>query len=264
VINLSTTPKNTFYNNTAKDREHNIYTEEYFGGSDCFIYIGKTRYDNISALQFQVRETVKPIYGYASRIYDDLAVGTRIVQGVIKVPVKNRGANDKLTDSTNNGTYTLTKKVSTANVPDWVYKYQPADSEKGSPNIGYSDNTDSATVAKVQAALQNKYPNAGVQVSGVLDFPTKQAIATYKEDNNLLVNTNCDNELTNRLIYSTQNLVHAVQGCTLKYQPNDLAMGFYSVGTSTKLVVQKVIDSNWILVQADNGQKGYIKKGEWY
>ena len=49
MINLSTTPKNTFYNNTAKDREHNIYTEEYFGGSDCFIYIDKTRYENDSS-----------------------------------------------------------------------------------------------------------------------------------------------------------------------------------------------------------------------
>ena len=261
---MSTSPKNTFYDNTAKDREHNIYTEEYFGGSDCFIYIGKTRYDNISAFQFQVRETVKPIYGYASRIYDDLAVGTRIVQGVIKVPVKNGGANDKLTDSTNNGTYSLQRVAAAANVPDWVYKYKPADSEKGTPNIGYSDNTDSATVAKVQTALQKIYPDAGVQVSGVIDFPTKQAIALYKQDSNLLVNSLCDNELTNRLIYSTQNLVHAVEGCSLRYQPNDLSSKFYKVATSTKLVVQRVVDSTWILVTADNGQKGYIKKGEWY
>jgi hypothetical protein len=252
------------YNNTAKDREHNIYTEEYFGGSDCFIYIDKTRYENISALQFQVRETVKPIYGYASRIYDDLAVGTRIVQGVIKVPVKNRGSNDKLTDSTNSGSYSLTKQTTSTNVPDWVYKYKPADDEKGSPNIGYSDDTDSAIVAKVQTALLKQYPNSGVQVSGVVDFPTKQAIALYKEDNNLLVNSKLDNELTNRLIYSTENLVHAVEGCTLKYQPNDSSASFYKVATSTKLVVQKIVDDTWILVQADSGQKGYIKKGEWY
>ncbi len=261
---MSTTPKNTFYNNTAKDREHNIYTEEYFGGSDCFIYIDKTRYDNISALQFQVRETVKPIYGYASRIFDDLAVGTRIVQGIIKIPVKNRGANDKLTDSSNNGTYYLSRKNTSAKVPDWVYKYKPKDGEKGTPNIGYSDDTDSATVAKVQGALKGKYPNAGIQISGVLDFPTKQAIALYKKDNNLLINTKCDNELTNRLINSTQNLVHAVEGCTLKYQPNDLSASFYKVPTSAKLAVQKTVNDTWLLVQVDDGQKGYIKKGEWY
>lgn len=260
---MSTTPKDIAFNNKAKDRDHNIYTEEYYGGADCFIYIGKERYDNISALQFQVRETVKPIYGYSSRTYDDLAIGTRIVQGVIKVPVKNEGSADQLTDSSNNGSYSLTNQ-GTTEVPDWVYKYKPNSDEVGTPNIGYSDNTDSAIVASVQAVLANRYPDSGVQVSGVLDYTTKQAIADYKQDNNLLINTKLDNELTNRMFTTEENLVHAVEGCLLRYSPSIQSQVIQTVPTSARLAVVKVIDDTWLLVQVNNGSKGYIKRGEYY
>ena len=100
---MSTEPKDIAFNNASKNRDHNIFTEEYYGGADTFIYIDNERYENISALSFEVRETVKPIYSYASRIFDDLAVGTRIVQGVIKIPVKNEGPVDRLTADENDG-----------------------------------------------------------------------------------------------------------------------------------------------------------------
>lgn len=261
---MSTTPKDIAFNNKSKNRDHNIYTEEYYGGADCFIYIGKTRYENISALQFQVRETVKPIYGYSSRVYDDIAIGTRIVQGVIKVPVQNVGSADALTDSTNNGTYYLTNK-STTSIPDWVYKYKPAANAVGTPNIGYvTTDANNAIVAKVQNALAKTYPSSGITVSGVMDYTTKQAIADYKQDNNLVVNTNLDGELVNRLISTENNVVHARQATALRYSPNNVSTTFYNVSANARLVIQKVIDDDWVLVQVDTGSKGYIRKGDYY
>lgn len=263
---MSTTPKDIAFNNASKNRDHNIFTEEFYGGADTFIYINDERYENISGLSYEIRETVKPIYGYSSRIFDDLAVGTRIVQGVIKVPVKNRGEIDRLTDDSNSG-YNELVNEGTINVPDWVYKYNPLTSTEtavANNNIKYDNsNTNRARIADVQTALiKTKSAPDNLVVNGVLDFNTKYAIANYKKDNQLTVNTKCDLELENRLLYSTDNIGYAKKECNLRYSPSDDSESFYKVPAKSRLVAQDYADNDWILVQIDEGMKGYIKKGE--
>lgn len=80
---------NISFENASNDREHNIFTPEYFGGADVRIFIDGKEYKNISSIEVSIREQQKPIYGYASRVYDDIAHGNRIVQGAIRVPIKN-------------------------------------------------------------------------------------------------------------------------------------------------------------------------------
>lgn len=265
---MSTEPKDIAFDNASINRDHNIYTEEYYGGADAFIYINGERCEGISALSFEVRETVKPIYSYASRIYDDLAVGTRIVQGMIKVPVKNRGPVDRITIDDNSG-YNELSNEGTVDVPNWVYKYKPKIEEITSANNNEqyeNENTDRQTIANVQQALiqeaKEKGETTNVVVNGVNDFNTKMAIANYKKENNLTVNSNCDLELTNRLINSKDNLGKAAASCMLRYLPQDDAAAIGAIAENTKLVVQKYIDSTWLLVQVDQNVKGYIKRSE--
>ena len=174
---MSSNPINIAYKNASQDRDYNLYTEEYFGGADTQIYIGDQLYDNIAAISFEVRETVKPIYGYSSRIYDDIAVGTRIVQGMIRIPVKNEGRQSEFVTNENSGYYSLYND-GTANVPDWVYKFVP--DKTGNDSYTINTNNDRGMVADIQSRLRMAGKN--IDVTGVIDFPTKMAIAEYKKE----------------------------------------------------------------------------------
>ena len=107
------------FNNASNNREYNIFTPEYYGGADVRIYINKRLYPNISSIQVSVREQQKPIYGYSSRVYDDIAHGTRIVQGAIRVPVKNAGPSDKVKAAAR--TVIQNNNSINVDVPAWVY-----------------------------------------------------------------------------------------------------------------------------------------------
>ena len=259
---MSTSPKDIAFNNASKNRDHNVFTEEYYGGADTFIYINGNMSEDISSVSFSVRETVKPIYGYASRRFDDIAIGTRIVQGMLRVPVKNPGAADKLTDTTNNGTIRMVNQSSDISVPDWVYKYTPDAETLGSQNRAYTDvEANRSSVAAIQTILAKTYND--VDVTGYVDLPTKLAIADYKKSNNLVVNTNVDLDLENRMgITENKYLAKAINDCQLRYTPSDSSSTFYKIKSGDTLLIQGDVDDTWILVQVNNGKKGYIKVTE--
>lgn len=79
-------------NTTAANR--NIFIEEYFSGPDVKIYLDGEETREISYIQYSLQEQLKPIYGYASRTYDDVAVGSRIIVGTIQVPLSNYAPNN--------------------------------------------------------------------------------------------------------------------------------------------------------------------------
>lgn len=250
---MNTSPRTIAFNNASKNRDHNIYTEEFFGGADQYVYIGGQRYEDISAIQWTVRETLKPIYGYASRKFDDIAVGTRIVQGVIKVPVRNTNY-----DVEQNGTYevsTLTN-IGTKDIPNWVYKYSPE--TVGTKNLGYTDSTDASTISQVQSIL--KKTNKNIEVNGTLDVTTKQAIENYKRDNNLLVNDKIDTELLNRMNLK-DNLLTANGNIQLRYTPTSESQSFSEIESGSPILLIKDY-GDWYYVQGSDNVKGYIKKSE--
>lgn len=70
-------------------QDKNLFIEEYFTSVDCDIYINNKKCDYISSIRYTINEGVMPIYGYASYTYDDIAIGSRLVSGEIKIPVSN-------------------------------------------------------------------------------------------------------------------------------------------------------------------------------
>lgn len=258
---MSTKPKDIAFNNAAKDRDHNIFTEEYYGGADAFIYIDNKRSEDISSISFSVRETVKPIYGYASRRFDDLAIGTRIVQGMIRVPVKNEGPVDRLTDASNSGSIRMVNQGS-IDVPDWVYKYTPDKNELGSQNRAYTDvEANRGMVAAIQTRLAKTYDD--VNITGYVDLPTKLAIADYKKDKGLVVNTNVDLDLENRMnLQEDKFICQAISDIKLRYEPSDTSPTFCDIDRGSTLLIQGIVNDDWVLVQIKDGKKGYVKTTE--
>lgn len=261
---MGATPKDIAFNNASKNRDHNIFTEEYYGGADTYIYIGGERYDNISGVQFAIREQQKPIYGYSSRVYDSLATGVRIVQGAIKVPVKNEGPVDRASRAAQKRA-NQDNEVQAGkeyNVPDWVYKYSPDKQDIGTPNEEYNiNNKDKSIIADVQDKLVKHGIN--LDITGIIDNSTKFAIAKYKKDMNLVVNNKCDLELENRMDIHGGDYMYKARGdIKLRFSPTSTSPSSLIIKRDEQVVVQGIVDSNWFQIQNHLGRKGYVRKTE--
>lgn len=84
-------PVEVKYTQNPNTREYVLFPEEYFSGANCSIMFGHKHIVDISGFQFMLQEQHKPIYSYASRTFDDMAIGNRIVTGSFKVAFKDAG-----------------------------------------------------------------------------------------------------------------------------------------------------------------------------
>ena len=87
--------------------EKNLFIEEYYSSTDTKIYMDDMEQSEIAYINYSLQEQLKPIYGYASRTFDDVAVGNRIVTGMFKVTVKNPESQSSMStiiDRSNNST----------------------------------------------------------------------------------------------------------------------------------------------------------------
>lgn len=73
----------------ADTRNRNLFKEEYYSGTDCVIKIDGEEQTEIAYIAYNVQEQLLPIYGYASRTFDTVAVGNRIISGQLRITIKN-------------------------------------------------------------------------------------------------------------------------------------------------------------------------------
>lgn len=229
----SKNPKNIAYDNKGQDRDHNIYTEEFLGGADTFIYVNGERYNDISAIQYAIREQVKPVYGYSSRIYDDIVSGVRIVQGIIKVPVRNTLNNESLTTVSTAESVSVGKgKMYTDAAPDWVYNY--------SPKISNENNLDTP----------NNYNISPKERINIIN---------YNKENGMEINFKSNlNTFYNK---DTQNII--LEKVSLKYEPNEDSN--YTIDQLEKGSVVKIIssiNSYYLIEDLATNKIGYIEKNK--
>ncbi len=85
--------------------EYQIFQQKYFSGCNITIFFGDVFVDEIVALQFDIQESLLPIFGYNSYTYDVVAHGARMINGVFKINFVESGYLFKiikqLSDSTN-------------------------------------------------------------------------------------------------------------------------------------------------------------------
>lgn len=82
-------PKGVLYN--KKQTEYQLFPEEYFSSADCYVYFNDVWLDELTGLTFELREVVRPIYGYSSNTWDYVARGQRYVQGQFSIAFKEAG-----------------------------------------------------------------------------------------------------------------------------------------------------------------------------
>lgn len=71
--------------------DRGIYNVEYFAGTQVSLYIGDVWVDDITTFSFSAQQSRRPLYGYASQLYDDVSEGQFIVQGQFTINFKEAG-----------------------------------------------------------------------------------------------------------------------------------------------------------------------------
>ena len=121
---------------TDQHREANLFTEEYYSSTDTHIYFNDAEQTEIGYIQYELQEQLKPVYGYNSRTFDDIIIGSRIVTGSFTVPIKNKEKTSNLerTENTNNTGSNIT-------VNNSIEKYNQQEENNLNKNIDWHGST---------------------------------------------------------------------------------------------------------------------------
>lgn len=61
------------------------YRTDYYSGSQVAIFMGNIWLSDISMIEFNLMQKKMPFYGYKSQLYDQMAKGTQLIEGVFSV-----------------------------------------------------------------------------------------------------------------------------------------------------------------------------------
>ena len=231
------------YDPLINTRQQNLFTEEFFAGPDVSIYLNGSEQRNISQIQYTVQEQLKPIYGYDSMVFDDIAVGSRIVIGSFVMPILNTHDNDSLS--------TLERATSVKeNLPSWVVK------DFSKTPMATTRHEANPKVKKAQQMLRQV--GYDVEASGFMDSTTYQAMTHYQRSNEI----SSVGEVTDELLIKLQvsagllNPQVATTDLIVRIKPHPTALICGTIQENQTYVV--VSEQNeWCYVSSMTGVKGY-------
>ena len=67
--------------------EQVIFPQKYFSGCDVRIKLNGIKIAEISSISYKIQEQHKPLYGYASRMFNEMVKGNRLVIGQFVMPI---------------------------------------------------------------------------------------------------------------------------------------------------------------------------------
>jgi len=241
--------------------EENLFMEEYYSSTDTKIYMDDIEQSEIAYINYSLQEQLKPIYGYASRTFDDIAVGNRIVTGMFKVPIKNpeaqtpmgtiieRGKQSTLEDY-NEGQQELMDAI------DWITGQKPTTTD----TYIYEDDT--------TFEYRTKLINLGYDLDyNSSTYQLEQQIKKFQADNGLDVNgmltTSTKNKIDEVLRNNSYPTMYIPSGTSLYLSPT------YSSASELILTEQNVYildntsyDNGWVYIMTEDGREGYINMAE--
>jgi hypothetical protein len=225
-------------------RQQNLFTEEFFAGPDVSISLNGLEQQNISQIQYTVQEQLKPIYGYDSMVFDDIAVGSRIVVGTFTMPVYNTSSNDSLTTLER-----LSKRQE--NLPSWVVT-----SHSKTPVVTTRFEAN-PKISQTQRLLnRNGYQ---VKETGVMDDATYRAMTDYQQKEKISSVGEVTDELIMKLKVSSGEAEAFSSGKDLilriKPYPTALICGTIEARRPYVILLE---EAGWCYVSSMSGIKGYV------
>ena len=211
-----------YYNDQS--RKNNLWIEEYYSSVDTKILFNGAEFKNASYVQFSIEENIKPIFGYNSSTFDDVAIGNRLVSGIIRVPVSNLEDNYKLDFYVNIDS----DKNNNDNKPGWV-----------SNSINNKSKNDSISYNQKIKDYQSKLNSKGYDLipNGYMDNTTKSAILKFQIENNLTLTGSFDDDTLQSINGDEEYNAVIKHDTSIKVAPKDEYPPSCNVSSGTKLKV---------------------------
>ena len=244
--------------------EKNIFMEEYYSSTDVKIYIDGEEITEVSYINYSLQEQLKPIYGYASRTFDDVAIGNRIVTGIIKIPIKNAEAQSTVKEiesqiiSTNND-YNDKEDDVTDNV-DWI-----------TPDIPSvpSDVTPENNIVNVENNKAFEYQTKLINLGYDLDYNSslevykgeiKKFQASHNIDTTGELTTQTMDEIDKALTNNLSSKMIIPAGTKIYLGPETFFDYFTTTEDQEVFILDDGYDNGWVYIMTKDGTEGYINK----
>lgn len=76
---------------TKPQTEYQVFPESYFSGADLTMYFEDIWVDDLTAIEFNLQESLVPVYGYNAYTWDTVARGTRLIEGHFRIAFREVG-----------------------------------------------------------------------------------------------------------------------------------------------------------------------------
>lgn len=240
--------------------EENLFMEEYYSSTDTKIYMDDIEQSEIAYINYSLQEQLKPIYGYASRTFDDVAIGNRIVTGMFKVPIKNpeaqtqkeiiaeRGKNPTLEDY-NESQQELMDAI------DWITGQKPSQADT---YVYEDDSTFEYRTKLINLGYDLDYNSSTYQL--------EQQIKKFQMDHGLDINgmltTSTKNKIDEILQNSSYPTMKVPSGITLYLSPTYSSASERLWVSQDVYVLDSSYDDGWVYIMTKDGKEGYINMSE--
>lgn len=236
-----------------EQRQENLFIEEYYSSTDTKIFMDDDEQFEISYINYSLQEQLKPIYGYASRTFDDIAIGSRLVNGVFKVPIKNIEGQTQVN--------TTVKQENRENIDEYNNKQEMQSNsvewltgENNSPIFNLSDDSFFEYKIKLMKLGYNIQPNSNME-----DF--KEQIKKFQKDNNEYEDGNFTEstkaKIDEAILKTNLSTVYIEEDEKIYFEPV-LNGPCVQLPSRQQAYVLEVLDNDWKYIITRDGTKGYI------
>lgn len=239
--------------------EENLFMEEYYSSTDIKIYMDDIEQSEIAYINYSLQEQLKPIYGYASRTFDDVAIGNRIVTGMFKVPIKNPEAQTSMS--------TIIERGKTSTLEGYNESQQEL-----------MDAVDWITEGKIETdtvlkeddetfEYKTKLINLGYDLDYNSDtYTLMQQIKKFQQDNKLDVtgsfNTFTKNKIDELLKQGSLQTMFIPSGTNVYITASFSTYGGTIMKDQMVYILDDGYDDGWVYIMMENGIEGFINLKE--
>lgn len=251
------------YVSPNQSKSNNLFVEEFLSGCDVFIKINGKEI-KISNFECSLQEQLKPLYGYASHVFDDMAVGSRIILGSFTVPISNDRINDIDKLKFDRGYYDKYKQTTDDNKPNWISKHNCSHHYGTANNVyNYDYISKNKNIIKYDKNIYNiqlRLLELGynININGFLDFKTQVAIMEYQAKNNLKINPDVDEEFMKTI--KNEGFKYLNNNTTLRLSPNLNSKSISTLEQKTRVKIISAVNEFYYVYIIDNNIYGYIHK----
>lgn len=239
--------------------EENLFTEEYYSSTDVKIYIDDIEQSEIAYISYSLQEQLKPIYGYASNTFDDVAIGNRIVTGMLKVPIKNPEAQTKLDTVIERAKNTTLEDYNDnqqelLNAVDWITEGTIGSSEA----VQEDDETFEYRTKLINLGYDLDYNSS--------PFVLVQQIKKFQQDNKLDITGNLNsvtkNKINELLKKGALPTISLPKGTMIYVSPIFASSGKPTTENKEVYILDDTFDDGWVHIMTEDGTEGYINTKE--